>query len=143
MFLNATLSCTLWFFDKRKKGSDREKKILFIDAQDIFTEIDKAHNEWTDEQIQELAGIVRSYREEEGEVKYVDIKGRCKVATLDEVHANDYSLNPGRYVEIIEKVMSDIDFEAEIKKLSGEFTSLTKEAHELEKKITIDWKDLF
>jgi hypothetical protein len=39
--------------------------------------------------------------------------------------------------------MSDIDFEAEIKKLSGEFTSLTKEAHELEKKITIDWKDLF
>jgi len=95
MFLNATLSCTLWFFDKRKKGSDREKKILFIDAQDIFTEIDKAHNEWTDEQIQELAGIVRSYREEEGEVKYVDIKGRCKVATLDEVHANDYSLRIG------------------------------------------------
>jgi type I restriction enzyme M protein len=140
MFLNATLSCTLWFFDKRKKGSSREKKILFINAQDIFTEIDRAHSTWTDEQIKEIADIVRRYRDEEGEAKYTDIKGLCKVATLDEIHTNDYSLNPGRYVEIIEKVISDVDFESEITKLLGEFTSLTKEAHKLEDKITEDWK---
>ena len=30
MFMNATLSCTLWFFDKRKVGTDRQNKILFI-----------------------------------------------------------------------------------------------------------------
>ena len=142
MFLNATLSCTLWFFDKRKKDSDREKKILFINAQDIFTEIDRAHSTWTDEQIQEIADIVRRYREEEGEAKYAEIKGRCKVATLDEIHANDYSLNPGRYVEIVEKEMSDVDFESEMKRLSGEFTSLTKEAHKLEEKITEDLKKI-
>ena len=39
VFMNATLSCTLWFFDKRKANTDRKSKILFINAQDIFTEI--------------------------------------------------------------------------------------------------------
>ncbi len=140
MFLNATLSCTLWFFDKRKVGAARQNKILFINAQDIFTEIDRAHSTWTNEQIQEIAAIVRRYREEEGE--YQDIKGRCKVATLEEVRANDYSLNPGRYVEIVEKGMSDVDFDARMKELMGEFTNLTGEAHKLEKKIADDWESI-
>ncbi|MDP3725215.1 MAG: class I SAM-dependent DNA methyltransferase [Nanoarchaeota archaeon] len=142
MFMNATLSCTLWFFDKRKSGTERQNKILFINAQDIFYEIDRAHSDWTDEQIQEIAGIVRRYREEKSEGKYKDIKGRCKAATLDEVRANDYSLNPGRYVEIVEKEMSDVDFDARMKELMGEFSSLTDEAHNLEKKIQEDWKKL-
>lgn len=140
MFMNATLSCTLWFFDKRKNGSERQNKVLFINAQDIFTEIDRAHSDWTDEQIQEISGIVRRYREEKSEKKYQDIKGRCKVATLAKIRSNDYSLNPGRYVEIIEKELSDVDFDARTKELFGEFTNLTSEAHELEKKIQEDWK---
>lgn len=142
MFMNATLSCTLWFFDKGKRGTDRQNNILFINAQDIFTPIDRAHSEWTPEQIQEIASIVRRYREENGEEKYTDIKGRCKVATLEEVRANDYSLNPGRYVEIVEKEMSNVDFDARMKELMGEFTNLTNEAHVLEKKIQEDWKKI-
>lgn len=142
MFLNATLSCTLWFFDKRKAGTERQNKILFINAQDIFTEIDRAHSTWTDEQIQEIAVIVRRYRGEEGEEEYKDIKGRCKMAILDDIRTNDYSLNPGRYVEIVEKEMSDVDFDARMKELMSEFTNLTGEAHELEKKIVDDWKKI-
>ncbi|MDD4989516.1 MAG: class I SAM-dependent DNA methyltransferase [Candidatus Pacebacteria bacterium] len=142
MFMNATLSCTLWFFDKRKANTERTNKILFINAQDIFTEIDRAHSDWTDEQIQEIAGIVRRYREEEGEEKYKDIKGRCKVATLKEIQNNEYSLNPGRYVEIIEKEMSNVDFDARMKELMGEFGNLTIEAHKMEKKIQEDWKTI-
>ena len=140
MFMNATLSCTLWFFDKRKAGTARQNKILFINAQDIFTPIDRAHSEWTDEQIQEIASIVRRYREEKDETKYKDIKGRCKVVTLEEIRTNDYSLNPGRYVEIIEKEMSDVDFDSRMKELMSEFTTLTEEAHRIEKKIKDDWK---
>jgi len=142
MFMNATLSCTLWFFDKGKKGTERENKILFINAQDIFTPIDRAHSEWTPEQINEIADIVRRYREEKGEDAYKDIKGRCKVATLEEIRANDYSLNPGRYVEIIEKEMSNFDFDARMKELMEEFNTLTSEAHKLEKKIQDDWKKI-
>lgn len=140
MFLNVTLSATLWFFDKGKKGTDRENKVLFINAQDIFTVVDRAHNRWTDEQIQEIAGIVRRYRGEEGAGKYEDIPGRCKVADLSEIKENDYSLNPGRYVEIVEKEMDDVEFETRMKELSQEFKTLTTEAHGLEKKIEEDLK---
>lgn len=142
MFLNVTLSATLWFFDKSKKGTARENKILFIDAKDIFTVVDRAHNKWTDEQIQEISGIVKKYRSEEGAGKYEDIPGRCKVATLEEINENDYSLNPGRYIEIVEKEIDDVEFETRIKELSAEFKSLTSEAHDLEKKIEEDWKKL-
>ncbi|OGT06636.1 MAG: hypothetical protein A2103_04505 [Gammaproteobacteria bacterium GWF2_41_13] len=142
MFMNATLSCTLWFFDKGKLGAAREKKILFINAQDIFTPIDRAHNTWTEEQIAEIVSIVRRYRGEEGYGQYEDIKGRCKVAALEEIKASDYSLNPGRYVEIVEKEMDDADFEARMKELMSEFRTLTKEAHELESKIQEDWRKI-
>ncbi|MDZ4713199.1 MAG: N-6 DNA methylase [bacterium] len=142
MFMNATLSCALWFFDKGKSGKDRQNKILFINAQDIFSVIDRAHNEWTPEQIQEIAGIVRRFREEKGEGKYEDIKGRCKVATLEEIRFNDYSLNPGRYVEIIENEMDDADFEMRMKELIDEFSLLTKDAYKLENKIETDWKKI-
>jgi type I restriction enzyme M protein len=142
LFLNVTLSSTLWFLDKGKKGTDRQNKILFINAQDIFTPIDRAHNRWTDEQIQEISGIVRRYRGEEGAGKYEDIPGRCKFATLDEVKENDYSLNPGRYVEIVEKEVGDAEFDSLMKGLSAEFKTFTQEAHELEKKIEEDWKKL-
>jgi type I restriction enzyme M protein len=140
MFMNATLSCTLWFFDKGKRGTERQNKVLFINAQDIFTPIDRAHSKWTDEQIQEIARLARQYRKEKGEKKYQDIKGRCKAATLEEIRANNYSLNPGRYVEIVEKEISNVDFDAQMKELMSEFTSLTGEAHKLEKKIQEDWK---
>ena len=85
---------------------------------------------------------MRRYREEKDEAKYKDIKGRCKVATLKEIQANDYSLNPGRYVEIVEIGISNVDFEVRMKELMGEFTTLTSEAHKLEKKITEDWKSI-
>jgi len=142
MFLNAALSCTLWFFDKKKHGSSRQNKILFINAQDIKTEIDRAHNIWSDEQIQQISSVVRRYREEEGYEGYSDIKGFCKVTTLDEVRTNDYSLNPGRYVENAEIEISNIVFEKRMKELMTEFTTLTKEAQELEQKIMGDWKTI-
>ncbi len=142
MFLNVTLSCTLWFFDKGKKETGRKGKVLFINAQDIYTQVDRAHNTWTDEQIQKIADIVRRYRGEEGAGKYEDIKGLCKIATLEEIKANDYSLNPGRYVEIEEKEVDDVDFESRMKELMSEFTTLTDEAHDLENKIIKDWEKI-
>ena len=83
MFLNVTLSCTLWFFDKNKKQTDRMGKVLFINAQDIYTQVDRAHNTWTEEQIQEIVDVVRRYRGEEGAGAYEDVSGLCKVATFE------------------------------------------------------------
>jgi type I restriction enzyme M protein len=64
MFFTVTLPATLWFFDKQKINSDRKEKILFIDARNTYHQIDRAHREWKEEQIQNLAAIVRLYRSE-------------------------------------------------------------------------------
>ena len=143
MFLNATLPCTLWFLDKSKKGTERERKVLFINAADIYTELDRAHNTWSDEQIQEISGIVRSYRKEEGSPKYEDIKGRCKVVTIDEILKTGYSLNPGRYVGTVESKISHEDFTSSMTDLQSEFETLTQEAHSLEKSIVNNFKKIF
>ncbi|MCX6265750.1 MAG: class I SAM-dependent DNA methyltransferase [Bacteroidetes bacterium] len=62
MFYTVTLPATLWFFDKSKSGS--EPRVLFIDARNIFRQIDRAHREFTEEQIQNIATIMRLYRGE-------------------------------------------------------------------------------
>ena len=53
MFYTVTLPATLWFFDKGK----RDERILFIDARNVYTQIDRAHREFSEEQIQNLAVI--------------------------------------------------------------------------------------
>jgi len=64
MFFTVTLPATLWFFDKEKASSERKDKILFVDARNTYYQIDRAHREWKEEQIQNLAAIVRLYRGE-------------------------------------------------------------------------------
>jgi len=61
MFYTVTLPATLWFFDKSKIKTPREDKILFIDARNIFKQIDRAHREWSEEHIQNLSTIVNLY----------------------------------------------------------------------------------
>ncbi len=58
MFYTVTLPATLWFFDKEKQ----DNKILFIDARNVFTQIDRSHREFSDEQIQDLAIISRLHK---------------------------------------------------------------------------------
>ncbi len=43
-------------------------------------------------------------------------------------------------MEIVEKEMDDVDFEARMQELMEEFTTLTTQAHKLEKKIAEDWR---
>jgi type I restriction enzyme M protein len=58
MFYTVTLPATLWFFDKAKK----DETILFIDARNIFTQLDRSHREFTEEQIQNIAVISKLHR---------------------------------------------------------------------------------
>ena len=61
MFSSVTLPATLWFFDKAKAQSDRKDEILFIDARNVFTQVDRAHRKFSDEQIKNLGIISRLY----------------------------------------------------------------------------------
>src|ERR1019366_7557824 len=129
LFYTVTLPCTLWFLDKGNAKTPRADKVLFIDARHIYRQIDRAHREWTPAQIGFLANVVRLYRGEEldytlgGEEartkiqeifgkkpKFADVPGLCRAATLQEIEAQGWSLNPGRYVGVAaSEAVSDED----------------------------------
>lgn len=141
-FFTVTLPCTLWFFDKAKKNTQRKDQVLFIDARNIFHQIDRAHRDFTPDQIHQISDIVRAYRGEGGTEKYEDKKGLCKVATLAEIREQGYSLNPGRYIGVTDKVDDGVDFGEKLKGLNDELLQLNSEAHKLEKQIEENVKEL-
>ena len=62
-FYTKSLPCTLWFFDKAKRA-ENEEKVLFIDARNYYTAVDRTLNEWSEWQMKNLNAIVWLYRGE-------------------------------------------------------------------------------
>lgn len=62
-FYTKSLPCSLWFFDKGKTESIRDK-VLFIDARNYYTVVDRTLNEWSEWQLKNLNAIVWLYRGE-------------------------------------------------------------------------------
>ncbi len=155
MFYTVTLPCTLWFFDKGKARTTRADTVLFIDARHIYRQVDRAHRDWTPAQVGFLANLVRLYRGEapdftfggdEAAAKlrevfgdkpaYADIAGLCKAATLKEIEAQGFSLNPGRYVGVAPgEAVSDENFKEQLESLNEELETLNAQAHALEQTI--------
>ncbi|MBQ7226227.1 MAG: SAM-dependent DNA methyltransferase [Clostridia bacterium] len=78
MFTSVTLPATLWFFDKAKANTERKDEILFIDARNVFTQVDRAHRKFSEEQIKNLGIISRLY---EGDKQaFIDLIEEYKVA---------------------------------------------------------------
>ena len=149
-FYTVTLPCTLWFFDNAKRNSDRGDKVLFIDARHIYQQTSRAHRQFTPQQIEFLANIARLYRGKAPEnqydsadlmatkfpdATYVDVPGLCKVATIAEIEAQGWSLNPGRYVGVADLHGDAFDFTEQLGGLNEEFELLNAEARQLEAQI--------
>ena len=126
-----------------------------IDARHIHRQVDRAHRNWTDAQIGFIANLVRLYRGEALDTTfggdaaatkinemfgntpaYADVSGLCKAATLQEIEAQGWSLNPGRYVGVAagEDVI-DEDFNEQLVALNEELDVLSAQARELEQTI--------
>ena len=156
-FYTVTLPVTLWFFDRGKSGTDREDQVLFIDARKVFRQIDRAHRDWTPEQIEFLANIARLYRREGVETAegsrelmsesfpdgtYTDVAGLCAVATLEQIEKQGWSLNPGRYVGVADVKDDGIDFRVRLEELSEELAILNVEAASLQERIAANVAEL-
>ncbi|MDA3049316.1 type I restriction-modification system subunit M [Campylobacter sp. JMF_02 ED1] len=91
MFSSVTLPATLWFFDKAKKNKD---EILFIDARNIFTQIDRAHRKFSNEQIKNLGIITRLY---EGDTQsFIDLIKEYEIARDNAPEISDEEDNPSK-----------------------------------------------
>lgn len=158
MFYTVTLPVTLWFLDRGKAKTPRANTVLFIDARHIYRQVDRAHRNWTDAQVGFIANLVRLYRGEAldttfggdealAKIKevfgnkpaYADVAGLCKAASLQEIEAQGWSLNPGRYVGVVAgEDVSDEDFNEQLVALNEELEVLNAQARELEQAISVN-----
>ena len=88
-FYTLSLPCSLWFFD-RNKHADIRDKVLFIDARNYYTVVDRTLNEWTEWQLRNLQAIVHLYRGEKEKYQqlladYRAVLGDTTVASAQEV----------------------------------------------------------
>lgn len=156
-FYTVTLPCTLWFLDKGKRETERGDKVLFVDARQTYRQIDRAHRDFTPEHIEFLSNIVRLYRGEEAEEdqgsqqmmresfpdgSYVDVAGLCKVASIEEIEEQGWSLNPGRYVGVTARPEDDFIFAERLEELNEELEILNVEARVLEERIASNVAEL-
>lgn len=156
-FYTVALPVTLWFFDRGKQETPLEDRVLFVDARSIFEKVDRIHREWSAEQIEFLANIVRLYRGEsivsvEGSSTrmdttfpdgvYADVPGLCRAASRQEIERHGWSLTPGRYVGITEAAEELIDFRSRLLELDEELAVLSAEATELQARIASNLSEL-
>lgn len=149
-FYNVTLPCTLWFFDNHKTNHTHKDTVLFIDARNIFTQVDRAHREFSDQQLEFIANIVKMYhnkaienhfdstgllQEQFPDSVYQDVAGLCKVASIEDIEAQGWSLNPGRYVGTAVEEFDEEDFFESFTALNTELLQLNKQAQQIERAI--------
>ena len=140
-FYTKSLPCTLWFFDKAKR-EENEDKVLFIDARNYYTVVDKTLNEWNEWQMKNLNAIVWLYRGETQ--KYIDLLRQyyfamteqynefvLKIPTFDVFNKNDAVKKLGEFLSKLNTHSLDCykDFFA-IKDILQSGTSLIKNYRE-------------
>lgn len=129
LFYTTQIPVCLWFLTKNKKAQqveghsesnhrDRRGEVLFMDARNMGTMLDRTHKELTADDIAEIARTYHAWRGEAKDGAYEDKAGFCKAATLEEIKANDYVLTPGRYVGAAEIEDDGVPFEEKMADLT-------------------------
>lgn len=116
MFYTVTLPATLWFFDKAKT----DDRILFIDARNVFTQIDRAHREFSDEQVRNLALVSQLHLGDRHEfIEAIDDYFAAGFAALAEGHTHIAPL-----VEQLLAVLDDAEGKQAVAAMQAEWAAL-------------------
>lgn len=118
MFYTVTLPATLWFFDKGKE----DNRILFIDARNIFTQIDRAHREFSDEQLQNIA-IISQLRKGRRE-KFVQLVDSYFASGIERLIENKKKVEPVS-AQLLE-VLDDVSGRQAVADLVKQWSGLSK-----------------
>ena len=129
-FYTKSLPCSLWFFDKGKK-EDLRDKVLFIDARNYYTVVDRTLNEWSEWQLKNLNAIVWLYR---GEIdKYHGLMKQY----LEYIHAMPIPFEEMAIsAELTEQMLSINDMQQLPELLAA--TTAARDAHSAVKKAEIE-----
>ncbi len=150
-FYTRSLPCHVWFFNKGKRKKNLDK-VLIIDARNVFRKVNTTLNDFSPEQLQGLTGLIETYRAGKSLTQKTlgnlgtytkdnlgdngfDIEGLCKIASLDDIREQDYSLTPGRYVGVKIDIDEEFDYKSRITEIKTTLGTLNKEANGLMKQI--------
>ncbi len=121
LFYTTQIPVCLWFLarDKRNSGKrDRRGETLFIDARKMGFLLDRVHRDFTDDDIQRIAGTYHAWRGETEAGEYEDVAGFCKSAKAEEIAGHGFVLTPGRYVGAEEVEDDGEPFEEKMQRLT-------------------------
>ena len=140
-FYTRSLPCHVWFLNKSKQDKDT---VLMIDVRNTFRKVNSTINDFSPDQLEGLTTIIKSYRGEQVDFttnewltktfksgSYEDVEGLCKVASMDDIIENDYSLTPGRYVGFSIQIDEDFDYQGRMSEIHDELSKLNTESDEL------------
>ncbi|MCG6117353.1 MAG: type I restriction-modification system subunit M [Aquimonas sp.] len=176
LFYSTQIPACLWFLARDKSGRtplsprgrgasgegaslrDRRGQVLFIDARNLGTLVDRTRRELSDADIQKIADTYHAWRsaglsasplvgEGRGEGAhsphlYQDIPGFCKSATLDEIRKHGHVLTPGRYVGSEAAEDDGEAFADKMQRLSAQWREQQQEAARLDTAIEANLREL-
>ncbi len=160
LFYTTQIPVCLWFISKSKQANPRygyrarTGETLFIDARELGTMVSRTNKELITADIARIADTFHAWRCSESELnrrvkageisisEYQDHAGFCKVATLDEIKANDFVLTPGRYVGAAEVADDGVAFETKMRELTQTLYRQMNEAQALDAAIRANMEAL-
>ena len=163
LFYSTQIPACLWFLARDKSNGkrgkdtlrDRRGEVLFIDARNLGTLVDRTRRELSDADIQKIADTYHAWRgavgaglvpaRDKGDHKgrpYEDIPGFCKAATLDEIRRHGHVLTPGRYVGAEAAKEDGEPFADRMRRLSAQWREQQQEAARLDAAIAENLKAL-
>jgi type I restriction enzyme M protein len=176
LFYSTQIPACLWFLARDKSGRsplstrgraarvegaalrDRRGQVLFIDARNLGTLVDRTRRELSEADIQRIADTYHAWRsaglspsplagEGRGEGAhsphpYQDIPGFCKSATLDEIRKHGHVLTPGRYVGAQAAEDDGEAFTDKMRRLSAQWREQQQEAARLDAAIEANLREL-
>ncbi|MCK6448935.1 MAG: type I restriction-modification system subunit M [Planctomycetes bacterium] len=145
LFYSTQIPVCLWFLARNKKNGrfrDRRGEVLFIDAREFGTLVDRVHRELSDADVAKIAGTYHAWRGDKDAGKYEDVAGFCKSAKLDEVAAHGHVLTPGRYVGAAEVEDDGEPFDQKLARLTKTLAEQFAEGARLEGAIRTSLRSL-
>lgn len=130
LFSNFKGGVCIWFLVNKSTPTSLESppSVLFIDARKMGELVDRANRTLNDTDIEILSSLVRHWRSGDS---YEDIPGLCRDVPIGEIEKNNYTLNPGRYIEHNEDSVSEA-FEDRMDKLCETLSELSMQSQSLD-----------
>jgi type I restriction enzyme M protein len=144
LFYSTPIPACLWFLAKNKNTEgfrNRTGEVLFIDARELGTMVDRTRRELSEDDMAQIADTYHAWRGEADAIErrgeYEDVAGFSFSAKLDDISEHGYVLTPGRFVGAEDEEDDGVPFEEKFSALKAKLEEQFTEGQRLEDEITV------